>query len=118
MWPNGRTGWSKGEDMPNCREMSGDDFRIVAEAFGKAAALAQEAGFDGIQIHAGHGFLLSEFLSPFYNRRNDQYGGSVSSRARPLQEVACNIRNKVGDGFPVIGKDELGRLRHGGTYRG
>jgi 2,4-dienoyl-CoA reductase-like NADH-dependent reductase (Old Yellow Enzyme family) len=94
----------KGEDMPNCREMTGDDFQIVPEAFGKAAARAQEAGFDGVQIHAAHGFLLSEFLSPFYNRRNDQYGGSVANRARLLLEVVHDIRDKVGDKFPVMVK--------------
>ena len=94
----------KGEGMPNCLEMTGDDFRMVAEAFGKAAARAQEAGFDGVQIHAAHGYLLSEFLSPFYNRRNDQHGGSVENRARLLLEVAHNIRDKVGDRFPVMVK--------------
>ena len=94
----------KGEGMPNCREMTGDDFRMVAEAFGKAAARAQEAGFDGVQIHAAHGHLLSEFLSPFFNRRIDQYGGNVENRARLLLEVAHNIRDKVGDRFPVMVK--------------
>ncbi len=94
----------KGEGMPNCLEMTGDDFRMVVEAFGKAAARAQEAGFDGVQIHAAHGFLLSEFLSPFYNRRNDQYGGSVENRARLLLEVVHDIRDKVGDRFPVMVK--------------
>ncbi|MGA2227611.1 MAG: NADH:flavin oxidoreductase, partial [Syntrophobacteraceae bacterium] len=76
--------------MPNCREMTGDDFPMVAEAFGKAAARAREAGFDGVQIHAAHGHLLSEFLSPFFNRRIDRYGGSVENRARLLLEVAHN----------------------------
>ncbi len=94
----------KGEDMPDCREMTGDDFRMVAEAFGKAAARAQEAGFDAVQIHAAHGFLLSEFLSPFYNKRNDQYGGSVEKRAKLLLEVVHNIRDKVGERFPVMVK--------------
>ncbi len=93
-----------GEGMPNCREMTGDDFQMVAEAFGRAAARAQKAGFDGVQMHAAHGFLLSEFLSPFYNRRNDQYGGNVANRARLLLEVTRNIRDKVGDGFPVMVK--------------
>ncbi len=93
-----------GEGLPDCREMTGDDFRIVAEAFGKAAARAQEAGFDGVQLHAAHGFLLSEFLSPFYNRRNDRYGGSLQNRARLLLEVVRNIRDKVGDSFPVMVK--------------
>ncbi len=94
----------KGEGMPDCREMTGDELRMVAEAFGEAAARAQKAGFDGVQIHAAHGYLLSEFLSPFYNRRNDQYGGSVANRVRLLREVAHNIRDKVGDRFPVMVK--------------
>lgn len=94
----------KDEGLPNCLEMTGDDFRMVAEAFGEAAARAQRAGFDGVQVHAAHGFLLSEFLSPFYNRRNDQYGGSVENRARLLVEVVHCIRDKVGDRFPVMVK--------------
>ncbi len=92
------------DGIPNCREMTGDDFQMVAESFGKAAARAQRAGFDGVQIHAAHGYLLSEFLSPFYNRRTDRYGGSVANRARLLMEVANNIRDKVGDRFPVMVK--------------
>ncbi len=93
-----------GEGVPNCLEMTGNDFQMVAKAFGKAAVRAQAAGFDGVQIHAAHGYLLSQFLSPFYNRRNDQYGGSVENRARLLLEVAHNIRDKVGDRFPVMVK--------------
>ncbi len=77
---------------------------MVAEAFGNAAVRAREAGVDGVQIHAAHGYLLSEFLSPFYNRRNDQYGGSVANRVRLLLEVAHNIRDKAGDRFPVMVK--------------
>ena len=92
------------EGMPDCREMTGDDFAMVAEDFGKAAARARKAGLDGVQIHAAHGYLLSEFLSPFYNRRNDRYGGSVENRARLLLEVAQNIRAGVGDNFPVTVK--------------
>ena len=94
----------KGEGMPNCREMAGNDFQMVAEAFGKAAARAKTAGCDAVQIHAAHGFLLSEFLSPFYNSRKDQYGESLENRARLLLEVVRKIRDKVGDGFPVMVK--------------
>jgi 2,4-dienoyl-CoA reductase-like NADH-dependent reductase (Old Yellow Enzyme family) len=101
--PLGPSG-TKGDGMPNCLEMTGDDFRTVAEDFGRAASRAREAGFDGVQIHAAHGYLLSEFLSPFYNRRNDRYGGSVENRARLLLEVAHNVRDKVGDRFPVMVK--------------
>jgi len=95
---------TKGEGMPSCRAMTGDDFQMVAESFGRAAARAQSAGFDGVQIHAAHGFLLSEFLSPFYNRRTDQYGGSLENRARLLLEVVHNVRDRVGDRFPVMVK--------------
>ena len=94
----------KSEGMPNCREMTGDDFQMVAESFGRAAARAQAARFDGVQIHAAHGFLLSEFLSPFYNKRNDLYGGSVENRARLLLEVVHNVRDRVGNRFPVMVK--------------
>ncbi|MGA2401931.1 MAG: NADH:flavin oxidoreductase [Syntrophobacteraceae bacterium] len=94
----------KGEGELKCLEMTGNDFHMVVEAFGKAAARARAAGFDGVQIHAAHGYLLSEFLSPFYNRRNDQYGENVEKRARLLLEVAHNIRDKVGDRFPVMVK--------------
>ena len=88
----------------NCLEMTGNDFQTVAENFGKAAARAQAAGFDGVQIHAAHGYLLSQFLSPFYNRRNDPYGGNVENRARLLLEVTHNVRDKVGDKYPVMVK--------------
>lgn len=101
MMPWGPSG-TEGEDFPKCREMSGDDFRTVAKAFGDGASRARRAGFDGVQIHAAHGFLLSEFLSPFYNRRRDEYGGSLENRARLLLEVVRDIREKVGDEFPVM----------------
>jgi len=94
----------KGDGMPNCREMTGEDCRMVVEAFGKAAARARQAGFDGVQIRAAHGYLLSQFLSPFYNKRKDQYGGSLENRARLLLEVVQSVRANGGDGFPVIVK--------------
>ena len=94
----------EGGDIPTAGEMGGDDFRMVAEVFGDGAVRARRAGFDGVQIHAAHGFLLSEFLSPFYNRRTDAYGGSVENRARLLLEVVRNIRSKAGDAFPVMVK--------------
>jgi 2,4-dienoyl-CoA reductase-like NADH-dependent reductase (Old Yellow Enzyme family) len=94
----------KGDDMPNCREMTGEDCRMVVEAFGKAAARAQQAGFDAVQVRAAHGYLLSQFLSPFYNKRNDRYGGSLENRTRLLLEVVQSIRDNVGEGFPVIVK--------------
>jgi 2,4-dienoyl-CoA reductase-like NADH-dependent reductase (Old Yellow Enzyme family) len=91
-------------DAPQCRMMTKEDIQIVCTAFARAARLAKRAGFDGIQIHAAHGFLLSEFLSPFFNRRSDEYGGSVENRARILLEVLENVKKAVRDSWPVIVK--------------
>ncbi len=94
----------EGKDRPVCRPMISDDFQKVVEAFGKAAVRAREAKFDAVQIHAAHGFLLSQFLSPFYNRRNDEYGGNIQNRARLLLQVFQSIRDGVGEEFPVMVK--------------
>jgi 2,4-dienoyl-CoA reductase-like NADH-dependent reductase (Old Yellow Enzyme family) len=75
--------------------------RVVA-AFGESAALAKKAGFDGVQIHAAHGYLLSQFLSPFFNRRKDAYGGSIENRARIVLETLQSVRKAVGDDYPVL----------------
>jgi 2,4-dienoyl-CoA reductase-like NADH-dependent reductase (Old Yellow Enzyme family) len=87
---------------PLCREMVHDDIQAIVEAFGQGASRAKEAGFDGVQIHAAHGYLLSEFLSPFYNKRTDAYGGSVENRGRALLEVLKSVRTAVGDGLVVL----------------
>lgn len=90
------------EKTPNCRELSREEIGGICDAFGKAALRAQSAGFDGIQIHAAHGYLLSEFLSPFFNRRTDEYGGCLENRARIVLEVLKSIRVSVGDDYPVM----------------
>ena len=86
------------------REMDQDDIDAVVGAFEDAARRAQQAGFDGVQIHAAHGFLLNQFLSPFWNRRDDGYGGTVERRARLALEVVAAVRAAVGPGFPVLMK--------------
>lgn len=86
------------------REMSSQEIGQVVEAFGRAAARAMEAGFDGVQIHAAHGYLLSQFLSPYFNRRQDQYGGSVENRARALLEVVSKAREAIGPERPLLVK--------------
>ena len=73
----------------------------IVEAFGRAASRAQQAGFDGVQIHAGHGYLLSQFLSPFYNQRKDSYGGPIEKRARIIREVFASVRGNTGRQFPI-----------------
>lgn len=76
----------------------------VAAAFANAAKLAREAGFDAVEIHMGHGYLLSQFISPAYNKRRDQYGGNASQRARfPAQVLRC-VLDAVGDDLAVICK--------------
>ncbi|MDD2335123.1 MAG: NADH:flavin oxidoreductase, partial [Geobacteraceae bacterium] len=67
-----------------------------------AARRAQEAGFDGIEIHSGHGYFLSQFLSPAYNRRQDEYGGSIENRARIHLQIYHAIREVVGKDYPVL----------------
>jgi NADPH-dependent 2,4-dienoyl-CoA reductase/sulfur reductase-like enzyme len=71
------------------------------EAFGQAARRAQEAGFDAVEIHGAHGYLIGEFLSPHYNRRKDAYGGTFEKRLRFPLEVVSRVREMVGPGFPV-----------------
>ncbi len=83
-------------------EMTQEDIKHLVRAFGDAALRAKKAGFNGIQIHAAHGYLLSQYLTPYYNRRNDNYGGSIENRARIIFEVFENMKEKAGDDFPVL----------------
>jgi 2,4-dienoyl-CoA reductase-like NADH-dependent reductase (Old Yellow Enzyme family) len=89
------------------REITREDMQRVRDDFGRAAVLAREAGFDAVEIHAGHGYLLSQFLSPFTNRRDDEYGGSLANRMRFPSEVIHHVRELVGPGFPVLAKTNL-----------
>jgi 2,4-dienoyl-CoA reductase-like NADH-dependent reductase (Old Yellow Enzyme family) len=82
--------------------MTTSDIDRTVAAFAAAGRRAKEAGYDGVQIHGAHGFLLSEFLSPAYNRRQDAYGGTIENRARFLLEVYRAIRRAVGGNFPVL----------------
>lgn len=87
-------------EIPEALSRSGIE-EIIA-AFGDAAVRARNAGFDAVEIHAAHGFLLSEFLSPLTNQRTDAYGGDIRNRARMHLEVLRGVRNQVGPGFPVF----------------
>jgi 2,4-dienoyl-CoA reductase-like NADH-dependent reductase (Old Yellow Enzyme family) len=87
-----------------CRRMTEDDIGRVREDFGKAAAMAVRAGFDAIEIHAGHGYLLSQFLSPWTNHRKDRYGGSLANRLEFPASVIRRVRETVGPDFPVLVK--------------
>jgi len=90
--------------FPKCREMTLLEIQKISESFGKAAGRAKKAGFDGVQLHAAHGYLLSEFLSPFFNKRTDNYGGSIENRARILLEALQAVRDEVGEEYPVFVK--------------
>lgn len=84
------------------KEMTADDISVLVKAFGDAAIRAKNSGFDGVEIHAGHGYLLNLFLQPGYNQRTDSYGGSPENRARIIYEVYDSIRAGVGSDFPVL----------------
>ncbi len=86
------------------RRMTVQDLQQVVEAFGQAALRAKQAGFDGVQIFAAHGFFLSQLLCPRYNDRTDAYGGDIENRARALMEVLLSVRNAVGPEYPVLVK--------------
>ncbi len=91
-------------DSAASRGMGAADLSRIVEAFGEGALRAKRAGFDGVQIHAAHGYLLSQFLSPHFNTRTDSYGGSLENRARLLLEVAGDIRARIGEDFAVLVK--------------
>jgi len=91
-------------DATICREMTSVDIRKTVKAFANASRLVKEAGFDGVQIHAAHGYLLSSFLSPHYNSRRDEYGGTAENRSRFLLEAVQAVRAATGDNFPVLVK--------------
>jgi 2,4-dienoyl-CoA reductase-like NADH-dependent reductase (Old Yellow Enzyme family) len=84
------------------KELTTQDIQDLVAAFADAAGRAKSAGFDGVQIHAAHGYLLSQFLSPIYNRRSDGYGGSIENRARIHVEVIHAVRKAVGKDYPVL----------------
>ncbi len=84
-----------------CDGMSLDDIRELPSTYARTAKLAKDAGFGGVQIHAGHGFLFSQFLSPLFNRRTDAYGGSVEGRFRIMREVIDTVRQAVGASYPI-----------------
>lgn len=88
-------------DNFECAGMSAVEISQLPEIYAKAAIIAKEVGFTGVQIHAGHGFLLSQFLSPLFNHRQDKYGGSIAARCRIIVEIIDKVRDAVGNSFPV-----------------
>ncbi len=97
------------------REMTRDDIQRVIQAFADAAVRARAAGFDALQIHGAHGYLINQFLSPFYNRRQDEYGGNIENRARFLLEILKAIRKAVSGDYPVLIKLNSADFLSGGS---
>ncbi|MGB5951476.1 MAG: NADH:flavin oxidoreductase, partial [Ornithinimicrobium sp.] len=85
----------------HCDALSAEDIAALPGRFAETASRLQAAGFGGVEIHAAHGFLLSQFLSPLFNRRTDGYGGDVLARARLVVEVIDAVRRGVGPDFPI-----------------
>lgn len=96
------------------RAMDERDIAELIERFASSAQLAEQAGFDGVQIHAAHGYLLSQFLSPLTNQRSDRWGGSLENRARLLVEVIKAVRARVSPRFAVAVKLNSADFQRGG----
>ena len=96
------------------RGLRKDEIDSLVEDFGKAVNLAREAGFDCVEIHAGHGYLISQFLSPYTNHRHDEYGGSLENRMRLMRRVITKVLEAAGDDMGVIVKMNM----HDGFRRG
>jgi 2,4-dienoyl-CoA reductase-like NADH-dependent reductase (Old Yellow Enzyme family) len=94
--------------------MTESQIRATVERFATTAALAERAGFDGVEVHAAHGYLLSQFLSPLVNKRSDAWGGSLENRARFLLDVVSAIRRIVSPSFTVAVKLNSADFQHGG----
>lgn len=90
------------KEDPRPRELTVREIEDLIRAFGDAAGRAQEAGFDAVQIHSAHGYLIGEFNSPASNWRRDDWGGTMSRRLRFLEETAAAVRDRVGDDYPVL----------------
>ncbi len=96
------------------REMTIEEIEETTEAFVKAARRAQEAGFDAVQLHAAHGYLLSEFLSPYTNRRTDEYGGSTENRIKIVKDIYKKTVENGGKDFPILIKMNVDDFLEGG----
>ena len=101
-------------DGVKVKALSKEMIEEIVEAYGKTAALAKRAGFEMLMIHGGHGWLLNQFFSPYFNRRTDEYGGSLENRCRLAVEVLQAVRQAVGPGFPIEFRMSGSELFEGG----
>lgn len=95
-------------------ELNCGEIEDIISRFGICAAAVKEAGFTGVQVHAAHGYLLSQFLSPRSNRRTDEFGGALANRARPLLAIIEEIRSTVGPDYPISVKLNSADFQKGG----
>src|SRR5207253_2786752 len=96
------------------RELTAAEIEAIVARFGNAAAIAQKAGFAGVQIHGAHGYLVNQFLSPHHNHRSDEWGGSAENRRRFVLTVLKEIRGRVGARYPVGIKLNSADFQRGG----
>jgi len=96
----GPSDWVRPDGIP-VKALTQDQIDDIIKAYGDAATLAKRAGFQMVMVHAGHGWLINQFLSPAFNRREDQYGGCFENRIRFARQVLQSVRNAVGPGFPI-----------------
>lgn len=96
------------------KEMTERDIEDAIQRYARTAEIARKAGFDGVQIHGAHGYLISQFLSPITNRRTDEWGGTLENRARFLRRVYAAMRTAVGPGFPIAVKLNSADFQKGG----
>lgn len=103
----------EGGEIP--RPLTREEIDIIVKKYGDAARRAQIIGFDAVEIHAGHSYLISQFLSPLYNDRTDEFGGSLENRSRFAKMVIEEVRRQVGPNFPIILRISADELMEGGN---
>lgn len=96
------------------RALTNVEIKVLVQKFINAAVIAKKAGFTGVEIHAAHGYLIDQFLSPQANRRNDEYGGTLENRMRFLVEIYQGMRHALGDDYPIAIKINASDYRDGG----
>lgn len=94
--------------------MTKSDIDYIVQAFAMAGKRAKDSGFDGVEIHGAHTYLINQFLSPYYNQRTDEYGGSLENRMRFLVEIYNEMRKQVGESFPILVKLTASEFFEGG----
>jgi 2,4-dienoyl-CoA reductase-like NADH-dependent reductase (Old Yellow Enzyme family)/thioredoxin reductase len=99
-------------DLP--RELTAAEIKQIVALFGDTAARVKKAGFDGVEIHGAHGYLIAEFMSTYTNKRTDEYGGCLQNRLRFPREVIEDVRAKVGPDFPILFRISADEVRPGG----